>query len=118
MWFQSRFLPAGPEITSYTAPMIESTEATSAGSAAGVAGGEAGIGFDAGDGVGIGFCFSCAAVKVAAQKTMHRIVGKVIAIDLSFMRISSNEFCLCRLRLKHVVHTSGNYQETLVLLHR
>jgi hypothetical protein len=118
MRFQSRFLPAGPDITSYTAPMIESTDATSAGSAAGVAGGEAGIGFDAGDGVGIGFCFSCATVKVAAQKIIDEVVRNVTAIDLSFMHISSNEFCLCRLRLKHAVHTSGNYQETLVLLHR
>jgi hypothetical protein len=74
--------------------MIESTEATSAGSAAGVAGAEAGIGFDAGDGVGIGFFFSCAVAKLAAQKIMHRIIGKVIAIGLSLMHISSNEFCL------------------------
>ena len=70
--------------------MIESTEATSAGSAAGVAGAAATIGFDAGDGVGIGFCFSCAVAKLAAHRVMDEVVRKVIAINLSFMRISSN----------------------------
>jgi Fe-S cluster biogenesis protein NfuA len=72
--------------------MIESTEATSAGSAAGDAGGVAIIGFDAGDGVGIGFCFSCAVVKLAAQRLMEKAVRKVIAVNLSFISISSNEF--------------------------
>jgi hypothetical protein len=87
--------------------MIESTDATSAGSAAGVAGGEAIIGFDAGDGVGIGFCLSCAVVKLAVQKIIDEVVRNVTAIDLSFMRISSNEFSLCKLRLKHALNNSS-----------
>ena len=93
--------------------MIESTEATSAGSAAGVAGAAATIGFDAGDGVGIGFCFSCAVAKLAAQKVMDRVVRELIAINLSFISISSNEFSPCRLRLKHALNTPAKYEELL-----
>jgi|SRR6185295_1586541 hypothetical protein len=92
--------------------MIESTETTSVGSAVGVAGGAAISGFDAGDGVGIGFCFSCAVVELGRQRIMDKVVRKVIVINLSFMRISSNEFSLCRLRLKHAALSSGKVQRT------
>ena len=47
---------------------------------------------------------------------MHRMVGKVIAIDLSFMRISSNEFSLCGLRLKHTLTNCGKVRRTFAAL--
>jgi hypothetical protein len=77
-----------------------------------VAGAAATIGFDAGDGVGIGFCFSCAVAKLAAQNAIDKVVRELIAINLSFISISSNEFSLCRLRLKHALNNSGKVRRT------
>src|SRR6476660_605521 len=76
--------------------MIESTEATSAGLAAGVTNGAAVMGLGVGDGAAIGFSFSCAATTLA---TRIMTVKDVTAVDMSFMSISFNEFFLsCKLQ--------------------
>ena len=77
-------------MTSYTAAMIESTDATSAGFAAGGAGFSLVNGFGVVEGVGIGVvdCFSCAGVTATVRNINARARRYLDENEISFMWLS------------------------------